>query len=192
MEQILMFSNARRGEFYFVKRDAKTRESMMHFVHRLKHGNGLLSYKEITDHMYILPNISFKNDEFFMFSMRRLDHTYAADRLYAAWARHVVGNYESTGFYYNTAAADVITYTFFDLASLYQSKHTEELYREANIVYNPDVKINDITGKYVSGWFVREINFNIGYYYMAVNSFYLQTSKQGLVDRAELLQVFAR
>jgi hypothetical protein len=190
-----MKENSGIGHFYLFSQTERDWSKVRSFIQTANSSDGLLTYKQVREHIYTLPKLELPGERFFFYALNRLTENYANIKGNADWAERMVGHWQATGLY--LGPHDITSYEYFDLAYYSQAHHIyEDLYLKPGSLYSKylgnDIEINGHKGRWVQTGLlggVSEVNYRIGKDIVAADSFFTYMDKNELIERAKKLQL---
>lgn len=180
------------GEYiYMAQSTKKNNDELLEFIGEIGKSDGLVMYDEFYNSFYTASDETEEGDEFIGYYMNKLTWRYAKSKAYAAWAKKMVGHWE-TSFVFSNKKYGCWCYNLFDLLSKTKGRHVY------NTLYLNDISsdnlrsIYGVRGAAMRGFFgiLTEINFGYGRYIVSLNPCsdgYF--SERELIKRAEDLQL---
>lgn len=178
------------GEYIYMAQSTKNKDDEMYeFIGEIGKSEGLVMYDEFYNSFYTVADKMEDEEEFVGYYMEKLTWSYAKNKGYAAWAKKMVGHWQSSLAFRNEEKG-CWEYSIFDLLSDTQGqKIYNVLYRE-NLDKSCLRTIYGTQGAAIRGFwgYLTEVNFGYGRYVVAMNPVGAYTERD-LIKRAERLQL---
>lgn len=180
------------GEYIYMAQSTKSKDDeMFELIGEIGKSEGLVMYDEFYNTFYTASDKKKESDEFVGYYMEKLTRSYAKSKGYAAWAKKMVGHWQSSLAFSNKDNG-CWEYSLFDLLSDTQGQ------RVYNVLYRSNLDKDDLRTIYgTEGAAIRnfwgdlmEVNFGYGRYIVALTPSGIYTERD-LIERAESLQLEA-
>lgn len=178
------------GEYIYMAQSTKNKdEEMYEFIGEIGKSEGLIMYDEFYNSFYTAAKEQDGKDVFIGYYMSKLQQSYARSKGYSAWAKKLVGHWQSS-LIFNNEDKGCWMYTIFDLIS---DAKGQQVY---NVLYRKGLDDDCLRTIYgTKGAAIRnfwgdltELNFGYGRYIIALDPIGVYTERE-LINRAENLQL---
>ncbi len=180
------------GEYIYMAQSTKNKDDeVLEFIGEIGKSDGLVMYDEFYNSFYTASDEAEDGDEFIGYYMDKLTWRYAKSKAYAAWAKKMVGHWE-TSFVFCNKKYGCWSYTLFDLLSKSKGRHVYNTLYLSNISSDNLRSIYGVRGAAMRGFWgnLTEINIGYGRYIVSLDPCsdgYF--SERELIKRAEDLQL---
>ena len=159
------------GEYIYMAQSTKNKEDeMFEFIGEIGKSEGLVMYDEFYNSFYTVSNEMEDKEEFLGYYMEKLTWSYARQKNYAAWAKKMVGHWQSSMVFSNDDRG-CWEYSIFDLLNDTQGQRIYSVLYRNNL--NPSYlrTIYGVQGAAISDFWgdLSEVNFGYGRYVVALN-----------------------
>ena len=178
------------GEYIYMAQSTKNKDDeMFEFIGEIGKSEGLVMYDEFYNSFYTVSDKMEDHEEFLGYYMEKLTWSYAKNRGYAAWAKKMVGHWQSS-LVFNNEEKGCWSYAIFDLLSDTQGMHIYNVLYRGNIDKDYLRTIYGTQGAAIRDFWgdLTEINFGYGRYVVALTPIGVY-SERDLIKRAEDLQL---
>ncbi len=180
------------GEFIYMAQSTKNKnDEVLEFIGEIGKSDGLVMYDEFYNSFYTASDRAEEGDEFIGYYLDKLTWQYAKSKVYAAWAKKMVGHWR-TSFVFCNKKNGCWSYSLFDLLSKSKGRHVYNTLYLSNISRDNLRSIYGVRGAAMRDFWgdLAEINFGYGRYIVSLDpcsdSYF---SERGLIRRAENLQL---
>lgn len=178
------------GEYIYMAQSTKNKdEEMFEFIGEIGKTEGLVMYDEFYNTFYTVSDEMEDHEEFLGYYMEKLTWSYARSKGYAAWAKKMVGHWQSSLAFSNEEKG-CWEYSIFDLLSDTQGQRIYNVLYRGNLDKDCLRNIYGTQGAAIRGFWgdLTEVNFGYGRYVVALNPIGVYTERD-LIRRAEDLQL---